>query len=365
MSRTKSIIFSVFFIFISMMYILFSQSAGQSVSNAVNICLRVIIPSTYGFMIISSLIIRTGVHRIIIRPFRIISEYVFKIPCELFSVFIISCFAGYPVGIKMIYELFDNGEIDKDTAEYMSCFCFAGGPAFIMGTVSPLFSDKRMGMVMFTSITAANIISAFIAGIRRKICIGRNENPLICKKLSAKMITSSVESSAKSMFIICAMITGFAVFSSLAECTGIFEYTAVLISKVTPFAYNEAYNIILTFTEISHVTDFSGNNCNIIPVMTSLLSYGGLCVTVQAVSMTDGRLNLKKFFLFRFFSAVISGIICKLIISRMDIYVSAVSLEPYYLHNSEYSAVPSVMLIIMTILLIKEMRTSNPIESRL
>lgn len=361
MNRTKSFCLAVFFLFTAVLYVMYSQIVGQAVSNAVNICLKVIIPSTYGFMIISSMIIRTDAHKLLSRPFGLISKYIFRIPYELFSVYIISCFAGYPVGIKMIYELYDSGEIDRKTAEYMSCFCFAGGPAFISGTVSVLFSDKRIALIIFLSVTAGNIITALIFGFFRKYSCDEKTDFVKCRKLSAEMITSSVESSAESMFVICAMITGFAVFSSIAECLGIIGGLADFLSMHIPLDRETLYNCFLSFMEISHITSLKSDNCNIIPVLTALFSFGGLCVTVQINALTKGRINLRKFFISRIISAVSSAVICRMITSRMNIYVSVMALEPYKLHNADYSVVPSFMLIIMTILLIKEMRTDDRI----
>lgn len=356
MKKTKNLIFSAVIILIISAYIYFSDFIGKTVSSSVNICLTIIIPSMYGFMIISSVILKSGIHRTLSRPFRIISEYFFRIPCDLFSVFLISCFAGYPVGIKMIYQLFDENEIDKDTADYMSCFCFASGPAFILGTVAEnLFSDKKIGMIIFISITISNIITVLIMRFGRKIPVSENKK-IQNVKISSSVITEAVESSAKSMLSICAMIIGFSVFSAISEKLMIFNYIADFINKITSLDYHTAYTSVLAFFEISRITEFEHNNSNLIPLMTSLLAFGGICVLVQAISLSGGRLNLKKFLFSRFISAVSSGIICRLILNKLNIYISVSTFSGHKLYNTDYSVIPSVFLFIMTLLLLKELK---------
>ena len=353
MKRVKNIIFSAVSVFIVTAYIYFSESISEAVIKSINICLTVIIPSIYGFMIISSVIMKSGMLAVLSRPFRLVSEYIFRLPCELFSVFLISTAAGYPVGIKMIYALLDEDKIDRQTADYMSCFCFAGGPAFILG----LCRDKRIAMIIFASITISNIITALIMRFGRKNAVLHKE----CKSektiFNASVITESVESSAKSMLLICAMITGFSVFSAIADNSGITEYISEFISFVFHTDFSTSHSITESVIEISRISEFDSGNYSLIPLITALLAFGGLCVTVQVISVSGGRLNIGKFLFSRLISSVSAGMICRFILSKTDICISAANISKPILYNHKYSVLPSVFLIIMTIILLNELNS--------
>ncbi len=339
--------------------IIYSDAVSDAVALSADSCLKIIIPSMYGFMIVSDFIAKSGIHKILSRPFRIISEYVFRLPYEMFPVFLISCFAGYPAGIKMIYSLLENGKTDRQTAEYMSCFCFSSGPAFIMGTVCRrLYNDTRTGIVLFLSITTANIITALIMRTGKKIPHSLSDNTYKIS-FSADTLVSAVESSARSMLSICCMIMGFSVFSAVLGKSGILKYISTMICSIFSMDYQTVYSSVQTFLEISMVSSFPPDNYADIPLIASLLSFGGVCVLVQLISMSGGKLNIGKFLFSRLLSSVISWVLCKSAIENLNICVSVSAEYTSRIHSCQGSYVPSVLLIIMTVLLIKEINTGK------
>ncbi len=340
MKKIKNITFSIFAVTLIILYILHSDIILKNVSTSVKSCLEVIIPSMYGFMIISSFLISSGIYRFLAIPLKPVAKYIFGIPQELFSIFLISCIAGYPVGIKMIYQLYEDNKISKSTADYMSCFCFCSGFAFILGTVSSkLFSDSKIGFIIFSSIVIGNILTAILM----RVILNYREKSEFKKQseisVSAKILTDSVKSSAESMFLICAMIVGFSVIISMIEN---FNFGNETIKK-----------ILFSFFEISKISDLPKENFSLIPIITSLLSFGGICVFIQIIALTNGKLNSLLFLFSRLISAILSGIVCKFIIMKTDICISTASFTNYKLYNEEYSIIPSIALFIMSIILIK------------
>ena len=97
--------------------ILFSQEITAGIIDSINRCLTVIIPSLFCFLVLSSFLIYTNLYIIISKPFDIISRYVFRIKTEHFSIFLLSLFAGYPAGAKLLSELKEKNMIEKKDAE--------------------------------------------------------------------------------------------------------------------------------------------------------------------------------------------------------------------------------------------------------
>lgn len=363
MTGFKKIFLSVILVLTLSVCMIYSDSVSQSVLSSLRICLEIIIPSMYGFMIVSDLIIRCGVHKVISVPFRLISEYVFRLPCEMFSIFLISCFAGYPVGIKMIYNLLDRGETDRSTAEYMSCFCFSCGPAFISGTVcSRLYSDKRAGLIIFASILSANIITALIMRTGRKIPHGNISFKGIPASFSAQNIVLSVDNSARSVFSICSMIVAFSVFSGICSSAGIFSYAAEMICRISGYDYQTSYSAVMSFFEISNVSSFPSENYSLLPLVTALLSFGGICVLIQITAVSGGRLKMTAFLISRILSSVLSYFICGFVIKKLNICVSVSCEYSARIYSNPDTAVPSVFLIIMTIILMYSISHSRKLS---
>ena len=103
--------------------IYYSDEVLESAVNSVRVCLVTIIPSLYAFMVISGFIISSGIYRYISRPFGAIARYIFRIPADFFSIFLLSSAAGYPVGAKLTSDLYLSGSSDRETAERMLGFC--------------------------------------------------------------------------------------------------------------------------------------------------------------------------------------------------------------------------------------------------
>lgn len=73
-----------------------------------------------------------------------------------------SIITGYPVGSKLIKDLFDSGKMTKNEAIKATSFCSNSGPMFILGSVAiGMFADKKMGIIILVS----HILGALLNGL--------------------------------------------------------------------------------------------------------------------------------------------------------------------------------------------------------
>lgn len=293
-------------------------------------------------MVISSMIIKSDLHKYFSRPFRFISRYILHIDEKLFSVFLMSFTGGYPVGAKNIAELYDNNEISKKEAERMLSFCYMPSPAFVMGISSPiLYSSKKAGVIIYLSIALSTIIFAVISGFSGKVQYNNKSEYKI--KISSETIISSVESSAISLFKICIMI----IFSSV-----IIVFTDIFFSKT---GINENISVLLnSLIEITSLTGFKKDVFNFLPIITTLFSFGGISVIMQIKAITGSRFSFKYFFISRIIIAFLSAIISGTAVKFMSITVCK---EAIHMGSRENSIVPSLILIIMIIYLLWDKKT--------
>ena len=81
----------------------------------------------------------------------------------MFFIFILGNISGYPIGIKLLSDMVKEEKIPPRTAEIMSCYCYAGGPAFLTGAVGlAVFGSKKVGLLMFLSILTANFLVGMV-----------------------------------------------------------------------------------------------------------------------------------------------------------------------------------------------------------
>lgn len=352
MKRNIKIIFFVIMIILySVLTVAFSYDVGEYITASINNCLTVIIPSLYIFMIISGFLISTNLYKAIGQPFDLISRYIFKIPSEYFSVFLISSVAGYPVGAKLLTDLKTSNKISDKDAETMIGYCYLGGPAFFCGAVGvTLFDSIKTGIIIFVSIFLSNLVLAIIAGLSRKVppkYSVKTEYSVTFDKL-----INSIISGAKSLFIICAIIVFFSSFICFADKLNVLQTISIWVSNLTKSDIKNTYAAVRTFIEISQLSKFSHGCFEQIPIITSLMSFGGLCIIMQVMCITYKKIRMKYFFICRLFSVFFSYFISKFLLS-LFYYNIIVSASTYLrIGFRQSSPIPAVFLLIMTILLL-------------
>lgn len=331
-----------------------TSDVKTAVSDAVMRCLNVVIPSLYGMMIVSGFLIKSGIIDKLPRILTLPGKIVFGMESSVFTIFIISLFAGYPVGAKMLCARSESGIIKRRDAELLLGVCFGAGPAFIFGCISSrLYGNSCAGRLILISTIGADVLLALIISF----FIGRNSaKPQNSAKLrfSADALTESVLSAGRSMADICIMITAFSVFTSFLSGTGILETAAVRISQFLGISSENCIGLLYAFLDVTAVDKLRPNNYELLPVLSSLTAFGGVCVIMQIAALTAGKLSVRPLIVMRSAAALISGLICRLLMPAVLSQASVSAAEFRFSMHRSTSPVPSVLIIIMTFLLFEE-----------
>ncbi|MDE5584243.1 MAG: hypothetical protein K2J08_11140 [Ruminococcus sp.] len=358
MKNAKEKIFScikiLFLIFTAVLCLVRTEMINTAVSGAVERCLTVIIPSLYAMMIVAPLLIKSGVIGCISGFFGNIGKILFGMENTVFSIFLFSMLAGYPTGAKMLLTAHENGLVSKKRAEIFCGLCYGAGSAFVFGCISGrLFSITSVGKIIIISNITANILLAFVISFfTRKECSSQKYTSGI--KITSDMLTECVTGGGRSIAEICFMVTAFAVFTEILSFSGIIPHIATAISAITELPPSDSAQILCAFLDVTAVNGFSYGNFALLPYLSALVSFGGVCVIFQISAVISGKLSVKPLVIIRLSSALLSFLICKIITPLMlsDEVISTASVN-VRTHQAN-SPVPSLMLIIMTLMLFSE-----------
>ena len=332
-----------------------TASVSKAVSESISHCINVVIPSLFAMMIVSALIVRSGALTVMPKWCGRISRLVFGMEGNIFPIFTFSMLAGYPVGTKMLCDEYNAGRLTKRRAELLSGLCFGAGPAFIFGCIShQLYNSDNAGKVIFISNISANLILAlFMSFILRKETLHNDTSRNFC--ISSEMLADSVVSSGRAMADICVMIIAFSVVNAVLSRIGAAAAVGELLSKLTCLDNASGEAIVAAALDITNVSAFPRGDWLLLPYVSALVSFGGICVMFQLSSLTSNRISLRPFIIMRITAAVISFMVCRIILPYFMEYeiveVSALAVS----RTSSGSAVPSVMLVFMTVMLMWEM----------
>lgn len=339
---------SVMMIIFGTMLIISGDSVSMAVKTSVNRCLNIIIPSLFAFTALSTMLISSGSYRVLSAPFGGISKYIIGMPKNLFAVFILSNIGGYPIGVKLLRDMCEQGQISEKTAKEMCVFCYCGGPAFYSGAIGQgVFGSTKIGMLIFVSVFSANLLMSVIIC---RIFKPEENHSDIKPKFSAQILTDSVSSAGRSMFVICTMIIFFSSVISITEYTGIFE-------RMQKSGLSENFTVIVkSLLEITYLTELKGKPYYLLPVISAVCSFGGVCILLQLAAINKGSFSLKHFMLTRIPCAVLSAVLCKIFLKFINLEnIGEISANAYFTNKiclvKSNNFVPSICLILMILLL--------------
>lgn len=323
-----------------------AKIVSKSIINGLNICLNVLIPSMFLFLIISDIFQKTNALKFVLKPFEPIFAKLFKVKENLTSTLVFSLICGYPAGAYLISNLLDEKQISKKTATRLLCFCVNSGPAFLIGAISiPLTGNILYGIFLFISQITAFFVVGTLCSLRKKTDRIQIKQP---KKTNiAQVFVESVNKSIKTMAIICGFCLLFSAIIGLIFETNFLNFLNPIdqTKKALISGFLEVTNGILTFQKIE--------NLNVFLAIALITSFGGLCVHCQLKAiLAKHKISFKKFYAWRIIYCLISVFVCFLLFKATKLCATTIAISNIKPKISTNSIIPSFGLIILSITLL-------------
>lgn len=278
------------------LYLMFQypMAVKDGVTEGLSICFYTIIPSLFPFMTLSAYITKSNILSPVYRIFSFPAKILFRQPPCSAPVIIMSMIGGFPVGIKMINDLYIREQITKEQAQRLCLFCMNGGPAFIITAVGVnMLNSSKAGIIIYISLCLSSLISGIIFSFTGK----KNEKELKQTEqiqLPLSSLSASVSDSLQSVLNICAWVI---LFSSVTNC-------------IRTLKFNETIYIIATSVlEVTKGCTLSTGKMPL-PIITGIIGFGGLCVHCQVSGfLKNMKVKYSYFFSGRIFNCVLSALI--------------------------------------------------------
>lgn len=247
-------------------------AAGPAVSGAVadgiQVCLRVLAPSLFPFLVFSGMAASTGLMDELGDGLAGVMGRLFRLPGCCGSIWLIGMLGGYPLGVKAAADQYRSGGLDRKQAERIMGFCACCGPGFLFNTAGlAVFGSVKTGVFLLGIHWAASLLTGF----------------LLTRDLS---LHHSVLQKSREFSLPIPAFTG-AVCGAVRACGGIcgfylfFRGLAAFLPAGTP-----AW--VLGSLEMScGITALKGLPGEL-PLAAAILGWGGLSVHFQAMDLLGG-----------------------------------------------------------------------------
>ncbi len=294
----------------------FPDEMKSGINKGLIICFQTIFPSLFPFLVLSAYITKSRVLSPIYRILAPATRIIFRQPACTVSVIILSMIGGFPVGIKMVNDLFTMGEITENQAKRLCFFCMNAGPAFTITAVGGnMLKNPLAGMIIYLSLC----ISSMILGVLSRFLCDKKENIAIKKHHLSDLscFSASVTSGINSILGICGWVV---LFSGLVECFN---------------AINTNYFLDIFVKATVEVTgacnEFAGKIP--LPFFAFIIGFGGFCVHCQVLEcLINCRVNYSHFLFCRVIngclSAVITYIFLFFIPIEIDVFANSGEIHP-------------------------------------
>lgn len=249
--------------------ILDGRTALNGAAAGLELCLKTVIPSLFPFLFLCSLLTNSlwG-----LRSSRM--QWISRrlgIPEGAESILISAILGGYPAGAQTVGSAFQMGSLAKEDALHLLTFCSNPGPAFLFGMTSAVFPDKGVILCLWM----IQILSALLTAITGHHTPNHSASLPASDPSASEVLVRTI----RTMAVICGWVLLFRVVAAFLEHWVLFRFSPAV--QVFISGLLELSNGCISLGLIDNIA--------LRFVMCSVfLSAGGLCVTMQTVSVIGG-----------------------------------------------------------------------------
>ena len=278
----------------------YSEECYRGISGGISLCIGVLIPSLFVFMVIAAFIVKSRLAQVLTRPLRGISGALFKLPPESLCAVLLSLLGGYPIGARCIASLYAQKSLTQKQAQKTAYIAVAAGPGFVINYVGmALLNSKSAGFILLTAQTVSVLIVGFTAGKLIK-CDCQKISPK-AMPASGSLLVDAVADASKGAFSMCAMVVVFCALN---------EVMSTILSRFP--------DLVVIVSGLIEVTAGVNRNAQSVPMWITAfyIGFGGLSVHFQIfASLRDVGVNKAVFLLFRLLQGISAGAAAYILVS--------------------------------------------------
>ena len=241
--------------------------AAEAARAGLDLCMRSVIPSLFPALVLTNLLIRTGLPPRLLNAPGSVFERLFHIRKGALTAYLTGLVGGYPLGAAAAAECCRLGDCSEEEAGRLLVFANNCSPAFLFGMVGSRGADGwRHALLLLIIQWSLSLWLGVFLGVGCSASQAASSQQNKAASSFPVKFTSSVRNGGRSILLICAYVVFFSVFTAFLPehplLRGFFELTGGLM-----------------LTEAGE----SG-----LVVSAFLLGWGGLSVLCQVYSCLEG-----------------------------------------------------------------------------
>lgn len=317
----SNLFLSSLIIFIMFLIISNPSLFSSSTISGLKLFFYSVLPGLLPFMFLTKLLTELGLVFKISKKLTPISQKLFGTPGVSLYCFFMSILSGYPIGAKIISDLYSKNLITTEDANRMSIFCTTSGPIFVIGAVGVgMLHSFKLGAIIYIS----HITASILLGIFYNFIFKPNNQPQITLNFSHQqpeqnLFSVCLSETINALFLVGGYITIFYLISEVFVSLKIFDFFTNILSPIFKFPKTKIKSFLYGIVEVTRgakeLSLFKDSSAHAI---CGLISFSGISIIMQSLSfLKTSKIKTHTFILSRCVLCIFSILICKLLIFVM------------------------------------------------
>lgn len=331
--RTLGIL--LLFTFVALLLLRFPHAVASGISRGLSICSSVLIPALFPFLVLSGVMVRSGIVESIGNRLEPVTRFLFGLPGCCAVGILVAFLGGYPAGAAAIGDLVRCGQLKTQDARRMLRFCVNGGPAFLVSAVGVgLMNSADFGWLLLAAHWGSSLLMGVLGAKRKQI------SSTVCRKTPTTPLSvafvEAVTSACSAMLTMCGFVLVFATVLALGD---VLLQNSVITTVVA--CLSEVNCGCLAVIDFPSLAPF---------LLGCTVGFGGLCVHCQVTAQLHGTgVMSPAFFLSRAAHALLTGLLTVLLLRVFPLSLSVGSslTAPLTVRASYGTATVSVALLVL------------------
>lgn len=275
--------------------------------SSLNLWFTKMIPTLFPFMVLSGILIRMNLVRPLCAPLRPVSRMLFGVEENGVFCILIGFLCGFPMGAKVISDLYKRNELSLKEAEYLLSFCNNIGPIYFCGYVLITLQIENKLPFLFGMYGIPLLYGILRCHLNGKPSYAASGVPALKKQEEASLFMDALDSSILAGIENITKLGGYMIFFNLFNM-----FPRILMQKgvFSGFSYEGRIRLTYFFSclfEISNGVNLVGNKSPFL--VLTMLSFGGICCMAQTYSLIkDTPLSVVKYGLNKLFFLLLTSI---------------------------------------------------------
>ncbi|MBE6629836.1 MAG: hypothetical protein E7624_03180 [Ruminococcaceae bacterium] len=303
-----------------------TQAAMDGIRRGLTLCAQTVIPALFPFLVLSELIVSSGVGETLGRMLGKPLSALLGISQNAASAVLLGVLCGQPISSVTALAFLRQKELEEKELQRISLFANNPSSGFLIGAVGvALFGNKQAGVALFCITTLSALLVAL--GLRffgGKIVQNEKKPPNGARKtLSFSDLTDSVKRAFRTLLQICAFLLFFCALGNvLGELFAALAFPAVF--RVLVFGILEmTCGVSYAVTALPARAAF---RCT-----AFFCGFAGLSVCMQIFSLTEGHSPpFTAYFLAKLVQGALNLLLCEIYLRLFDPALSPATSIPTF-----------------------------------